>query len=176
MIIVNTGEGKGKTTAALGLVMRNLGQDGRVAVGQYLKRDDAAGEQAFLKQTLGEAFLPGGLGFYRNEKDFPRHREAAQRVTAWALDKLGAAQPPTLLVLDEALYALGSGLLMREELEKVLALAGVVAGKEAPPPHVVLTGRGLPQWLEDRADLVTEMVNRKHPASLGLPAQHGVEM
>ncbi|QJT11031.1 cob(I)yrinic acid a,c-diamide adenosyltransferase [Oceanidesulfovibrio marinus] len=188
MIIVYTGEGKGKTTAGIGQAVRAIGGGFAVAFGQFLKRPDAAGEQRFLETELGHDFLAGGLGFYRDPADYPKHREAAKAVLQWARERLlpptpaqegtGLARrrPVDLIVLDEILYALGSDLVTREEVEELLALSGTIQDKRANPPHIVLTGRGLPDWLAERADLITEMREIKHPAQSGLPAQRCVEM
>ncbi|MFW5735500.1 MAG: cob(I)yrinic acid a,c-diamide adenosyltransferase [Oceanidesulfovibrio sp.] len=188
MIIVYTGEGKGKTTAAVGQAIRGIGGGFAVAFAQFLKRPDAAGEQRFLEVELGDDFLAGGLGFYRDAKDYDKHRDAALRVLEWAQARLmpptaeqegtGLARrrPVDLIVLDEILYALGSELVTREEVERLIGHAGTIVENRGKPPHIVLTGRGLPDWLAERADLVTEMRELKHPARAGLPAQHGVEM
>ncbi|TVM19440.1 cob(I)alamin adenolsyltransferase [Oceanidesulfovibrio indonesiensis] len=188
MIIVYTGEGKGKTTAAVGQAVRGIGGGLAVAFGQFLKRPGAAGEQRFLEVELGDDFLAGGLGFYRNPDTYDKHRAAALAVLEWAEARLlpptpeqegtGMARrrPVDLLVLDEILYALGSELVTREEVERLIGHSGTIVEKRANPPHIVLTGRGLPPWLAERADLVTEMRDIKHPAQAGLPAQPGVEM
>ena len=169
MIIVNTGEGKGKTTAAVGQAMRALGQGLDVAFAQFMKRDNQAGEQAMLRNLLGDAFFAGGKGFFRSEKDRDVHRQAALEVLTWAQQKLDILSKPSLLVLDESLYALGAGLLLREEIESLLDKS------QTAQVHVLLTGRGLPDWLLSRADLVTEMVMRKHPHEQGVKAQKGIE-
>jgi cob(I)alamin adenosyltransferase len=116
------------------------------------------------------------------------HREAAETVLEWARVRLlppppeqegtGLARrrPVDLLVLDEILYALDAELVTREEVEALLDHSGSIVDKRANPPHIVLTGRGLPDWLAERAHLVTEMRVVKHPAQEGLPAQPGVEM
>jgi cob(I)alamin adenosyltransferase len=167
MLLIFTGEGKGKTTAAVGQALRAHGSGLRVAFGQFLKRDGQAGEQAVLKTLLGERFLAGGLGFFRRKEEFDKHRAAACEVYAWALAQLEAKVE--FLVLDELLYALGINLLTPEEIQTLL---GRAATSNA---HLVLTGRGLPEWLESRADLVTEMFPRKHHFERGVMATKGVE-
>lgn len=167
MLLIYTGEGKGKTSAAVGQAVRGLGQNMRVAFCQFMKRPGQAGEQEVLQRLLKDDFFAGGKGFLRPGQDRQAHAEAARATLAWARKRL--EQGATMLVLDEALYALGAGLLLRGELEKLIHDC---ASQDA---HLVLTGRGLPQWLEDTADLVTEMHPVKHPFERGVTAQPGIE-
>lgn len=88
MILVYTGDGKGKTSACVGQALRALGRDMRVSFGQFMKRDHQAGEQVMLARLLGPRFLAGGEGFLRHEDERPRHREAALRVLDWAHGQL----------------------------------------------------------------------------------------
>jgi cob(I)alamin adenosyltransferase len=166
VILVYTGSGKGKTSACVGQAVRALGQGMRVAFGQFIKRDGKAGEQAVLRRLLGDDFRAGGRGFVRDGKDGAEHRGAALQTVRWALDLMPGVD---MLVLDEALYALDSGVLMPEELR---ALADKAASCNV---HLVLSGRGLPDWLAERADLITEMEERKHPWRLGEGAARGIE-
>lgn len=167
MIVVYTGDGKGKTSAALGQILRALGHGLRVACAQFMKRDGMAGEQRFLATHLGEDFLAGGLGFFRDNKDRARHREAALTTLAWASSKVAA--DVRILILDEILYALGAGVLEQDELQVLLNLA------RERNVHLVLTGRGLPEWLGRQADLITEMRPVKHPFNQGLGALKGID-
>ena len=169
MILVYTGEGKGKTSACAGQALRALGQGMAVAFGQFMKRDCGAGEQQMLRRLLGERFRPGGLGFLRHEEERPAHRAAAAELLDWAREQ---APEVDMLVLDEALYALGAGILSREELTPLLEGA---RGPHGAVRHLVLSGRGLPDWLAAEADLVTEMRERKHPWRKGIPAAPGIE-
>ena len=166
MILVYTGNGKGKTSASIGQAVRALGQGLRVAFYQYMKRPGAGGEQGVLRELLDEKFIAGGLGFLRKPEEFAEHREAALKVTEFAL-----AQIPELdmLVLDEALYALRSDILTREELTRIIDLC------EEKGTHLVLSGRDAPDWLCERAHLVTEMREVKHPYAQGIPAARGIE-
>ena len=167
MIVVYTGDGKGKTSAAMGQIIRALGHGLRVACAQFMKRDDVAGEQRFLASQLGDDFLVGGLGFFRDNQDRPRHREAALSTLAWASSKVAA--DVQVLVLDELLYALGAGVLEQEELQAFLDRA------RERNVHLVLTGRGLPEWLGRQADLITEMLSVKHPFNQGQGALKGID-
>lgn len=166
MILVYTGDGKGKTSACVGQTVRAMGQNMVVAFGQFMKRDGQAGEQAMLARLLGERFFAGGLGFLRTDAERPAHREAALRVLGWAREQLDQAG---MLVLDETLYALSAGILEQQELEELMALA------RARDCHLVLSGRSAPEWLIDAADLVTSMTEVKHPWRTGVKAAPGIE-
>ena len=107
MVIIYTGNGKGKTSACVGQAIRALGQDMQVAFVQFMKRDEKAGEQIMLRKLLGERYLVGGLGFFRKQEEKPAHREAALRALNWAKQQL----PQTnMLIMDESIYALQAGL------------------------------------------------------------------
>ena len=166
MILVYTGDGKGKTSACVGQAVRAMGQGLSVAFGQFMKRDGQAGEQCMLAKLLGERFFAGGLGFLRTDAERPAHREAALGVLGWARGQLEQAD---MLVLDETLYALSAGILEQQELEELMALA------RARDCHLVLSGRSAPEWLVDAADLVTSMTEIKHPWRTGVKAAPGIE-
>lgn len=166
MILIYTGNGKGKTSASVGQAVRALGQGLRVAFGQFMKRPEQAGEQKILRQLLGEYFYAGGKGFFRSEETREEHRRSALDVLRWAKDVLFVVD---LLVLDESLYALGCGLLQPEEVRELTALA------RGSGTHLVLSGRGLPDWLLAEADLATEMTGIKHPYATGRKAEPGIE-
>jgi cob(I)alamin adenosyltransferase len=166
MLVIYTGNGKGKTSACVGQAIRAVGQGLRVAFVQFMKQERVAGEQVVLQQLLGENFRAGGKGFFRVEEDRPKHRDAASDTLRWALDALLRVD---VLVLDESLYALGAGILLPEEVRALLDKArqcGV---------HLVLSGRGLPAWRAEEADLITEMGERKHPWQQGHAAVRGIE-
>lgn len=166
VILVYTGEGKGKTSACVGQAVRALGHGMRVAFAQFMKRPGQAGEQRMLAELLGPRFYAGGLGFLRRAEDFSRHRAAALATLAWAHDQVAAGCQ--MLILDEVLYALGYGLVEPPELEGLLDAARAC--------HVVLSGRGAPHWLVERAAIVTAMQPVRHAFAEGLPAQPGIEM
>ncbi|MCL1915841.1 MAG: cob(I)yrinic acid a,c-diamide adenosyltransferase [Desulfovibrionaceae bacterium] len=166
MLIIYTGDGKGKTSAAAGQALRALGQGLRVSFAQLIKSDVQAGEQNVLRQLLGEDFFIGGRGFFIQEKDRAAHTQAAQQVLAWARKRAPASD---LLVLDEALYALESGLLTEEELRALIEQC------RRENTHLVLSGRGLPEWLAREADLVTSMTLVKHPHDAGAQVRPGIE-
>lgn len=166
MILIYTGNGKGKTSACVGQALRALGQELRVGFGQFMKKDVRAGEQVLLERLLDENFRAGGRGFFRREEEREEHRAAARTLLSWARERLPRLD---MLVLDESLYALRAGLLERAEVEALLREARELSC------HLVLSGRDAPQWLMDMADLVTDMGEVKHPAQSGVKAQRGIE-
>jgi cob(I)alamin adenosyltransferase len=169
LIIVHTGNGKGKTTAALGMVLRSLGHGYRVAIIQFIKGAWEPAEKAAFGPWQDQLeFLALGEGFTWETQDRARDTEKAH--LAWQT-ALGYLRNPEfrLVLLDEINVALKLGYL---ELEAVLA------GLEQKPPlnHVILTGRGAPPQLIERADLVTEMTLIKHPLrEQNVKAQPGIE-
>jgi cob(I)alamin adenosyltransferase len=169
LIIVNTGNGKGKTTAALGMVMRSLGHGYQVAIVQFIKGAWEPAEKAVLGQWEGQlAFHAMGEGFTWETQD--RDRDIAKAQTAWemALTYLRDATYRTIL-LDEVNVALKLGYLTVDQV-----LAGLA--EKPADTHVILTGRGAPAQLIDQADLVTEMTLVKHPfREQGVKAQAGIE-
>jgi cob(I)alamin adenosyltransferase len=165
--MVYTGQGKGKTTAALGLVWRALGRGLRVAVVQFIKGKWKTGERAFAESIPGLTFLVMGQGFTWESDDLSRDQRAAQ--AAWERSKaliLGGQHD--VVVLDEITYAFSYGF---------VALDDVLATLAARPAHVhvLLTGRHAPEALLAAADLVTEMKPHKHPFEKGEKAQAGVD-
>jgi len=167
LLIVYTGHGKGKTTAALGTVMRALGRGLRVAVVQFIKGKWKTGERAFAEGVPGLTFLVMGQGFTWESDDLTRDRDAARE--AWATAKgLIASGEHALVVLDEITYAIHYAFL---ELEDVL---GALRDR---PEHVnvIVTGRNAPDELCELAELVTEMKLIKHPFEQGRKAQAGID-
>ncbi|MEL7143610.1 MAG: cob(I)yrinic acid a,c-diamide adenosyltransferase [Cyanobacteria bacterium J06554_3] len=169
LIIVNTGNGKGKTTAALGIVLRSLGHGFKVAIVQFIKGGWEPAEKAALSHWPEQlAFHAMGEGFTWETQDRDRDIQTAQAAWEKALTYIRNADYRTVL-LDEVNIALKLGYLSEEQ---------VLAGLDEKPEmtHVILTGRGAPQGLIDKADLVTEMTLVKHPfKSQGIKAQAGVE-
>ncbi|WP_121970465.1 cob(I)yrinic acid a,c-diamide adenosyltransferase [Leptolyngbya sp. BC1307] len=169
LIIVNTGNGKGKTTAALGIVLRSLGHGFKVAIVQFIKGGWEPAEKAALSHWPDQLqFHAMGEGFTWETQDRDRDIQTAQAAWEKALTYIRDANYRTVL-LDEVNIALKLGYLSVEQ---------VLAGLDEKPEmsHVILTGRGAPQALIDRADLVTEMTLIKHPfKEQGIKAQAGVE-
>ncbi|MDR0827301.1 MAG: cob(I)yrinic acid a,c-diamide adenosyltransferase [Desulfovibrio sp.] len=166
MILLYTGDGKGKTSACVGQAVRAHGRGLRVVFAQFMKRAGCAGEQKLLAALDGIRFFAGGAGFFRNEVEREEHRRAALTVFSWARENLPEAD---VLILDESIYALGSGLLLESELRELMDMA------RAKNIHLVLSGRGAPDWIVRDADLVTEMRMIKHPMEQGEDAVKGIE-
>lgn len=173
LVIVNTGNGKGKTTAALGMVLRSLGHGFRVAIVQFIKGAWEPAEKASLAPwTTGEppqlVFHALGEGFTWETQD--RARDVAKAEEAWETALHYIRTPDVKLVLlDEVNVALKHGFLSTEAV-----LSGLAEKPE--DSHIILTGRGAPQALIDHADLVTEMTLVKHPfREQGIKAQAGIE-
>ncbi len=169
LIIVNTGNGKGKTTAALGMVMRSLGHGYRVAIVQFIKGAWEPAEKAILSHWADQLeFRAMGEGFTWETQNKERDIEKADE--AWQTALTFIRNPDfRLVLLDEVNIALKLGYLKVED---------VLAGLEQKPAdsHVILTGRGAPAALIERADLVTEMTLVKHPfREQGVKAQAGIE-
>lgn len=169
LIIVHTGNGKGKTTAALGMVLRSLGHGHRVAIIQFIKGAwEPAEKRVFSLWEEQLTFHAMGEGFTWETQD--RQRDVALAHQAWETALTYVTNPDVkLTLLDEVNVALKLGFLSVDQ---------VLAGLEQKPEdsHVILTGRGAPAELIDRADLVTEMTLVKHPfREQGVKAQAGIE-
>jgi cob(I)alamin adenosyltransferase len=169
LVIVHTGAGKGKTTAALGMVLRSLGHGHRVAIVQFIKGAwEPAEKRAFEPWGDQIVFHATGGGFTWETQDRVRDKSMAQ--TGWEV-ALGYLADPAfkLVLLDEVNIAL------RKEY---VSVEQVLDGIERRPPntHVVLTGRNAPDEIIERADLVTEMTLIKHPLKhKKVRAQAGIE-
>ena len=169
LIIVNTGNGKGKTTAALGMVMRSLGHGYKVAIVQFIKGAWEPAEKAVLERWQDQLeFHAMGEGFTWDTQD--RQRDIAKANAAWSKGLEYIVNPEyRLVLLDEVNIALKLG---------YLDVAAVLDGLAQKPDdsHVILTGRGAPEELIAIADLVTEMSLVKHPfREQGIKAQPGIE-
>lgn len=169
LIIVNTGNGKGKTTAALGMVLRSLGHGYKVAIVQFIKGAWEPAEKAVLEQWSEQLkFHAMGEGFTWDTQD--RERDIAKAEAAWERALEYILNPEyRLVLLDEVNIALKLGYL---DVNKI------VEGLQQKPAdsHVILTGRGAPEALIAAADLVTEMSLVKHPfREQGIKAQPGIE-
>ena len=168
LLIVYTGAGKGKTTAALGMAIRCLGHGMNVAVVQFIKGVIDTAEERILK-SFGQqvVFLRMGEGYTWETQDRERDMQVAQ--TAWAeVEKF--LQDPSfgMVILDELNIAIHHEYV---SLQQVLA----AVAQRSPMLHVVITGRGAKPELIEAADLVSEMKMIKHPFRKGIKAQKGVE-
>jgi len=168
IVLVNTGNGKGKSSSAFGMVARALGHDMQVGVVQFIKGSFSTGEESFFRRFPEVSYHVMGEGYTWETQD--RERDIAAAGRAWEQALTFLADPAVdLVVLDEINIVLKLGYL---DTEVVLA-----ALRQRPAmQHVVLTGRGAPQALIDYADTVTEMRDIKHAYRAGIQAQEGVEL
>jgi cob(I)alamin adenosyltransferase len=168
LLIVNTGPGKGKSTAAFGLALRMLGHGRRVGVVQFIKGAWHTGEKdAFAAFGDNVVWHTMGEGFTWETQDLARDMAAAERAWAKAIE-LMADLTISLLILDELNIALRYGYL---DLGKVVSALKERRGDL----HVIVTGRNAKPELIEAADLVTEMTAVKHHFSAGVKAQQGIE-
>ncbi len=172
LVIVHTGDGKGKTTAALGLALRAWGSGLRVLILQFIKGGQSYGELAAIDALKGVRDTIGvrqcGLGFTRrDEKRKPEHIAAAKEALREAEKEIDSGVWD-LIILDEINYAVKFGLLAVGDVLGLLK-------KKPRPLHLVLTGRDAQPEIVDAADLVTEMRLVKHPFEKGVKAQKGIE-
>lgn len=168
LLIVNTGPGKGKSTAAFGLIMRALGHGWRVGVVQFVKGAWETGERRVLERFADQVeWYSMGEGFTWETQDKARDIAAATRAFAKAKE-LMADETIRLLVLDELNIALRYDYLPLDEVIATLS-------RRRPDLHVVVTGRNAKPELIAAADLVTEMTLVKHHFAAGVKAQEGIE-
>ncbi|NWL75965.1 cob(I)yrinic acid a,c-diamide adenosyltransferase [Pseudomonas taiwanensis] len=168
LLLVHTGNGKGKSSSAFGMVARALGHGFKVGVVQFIKGGMSTGEENFFRRFPEEvSYHVMGEGYTWDTQD--RQRDIEKARAAWAIAR-GLLDDPQigLVVLDELNIALKHG---------YLELGDVLRDIESRPEHqhVVATGRGAPQGLIDAADTVTEMAMVKHAFKSGVKAQKGVE-
>lgn len=188
MIQVYTGNGKGKTTAAIGLAIRSLGAGHKVYLMQFMKSLSYS-EQGILRampnmtlETTGKPFFIAEQGMMDAEAEaafgdsvvvFPKGRPPTDYVELLSdglrrsIDAVAAGQYH-LVILDEINIALAFGLLQKRQMEKLFEVL-------RPATELVCTGRNAPQWLLDRADLITEMKEIRHYYEKGIPARKGIE-
>ena len=165
LIIVHTGDGKGKTTAALGLAIRAFGAGLKVLILQFIKGARRSGELEALK-ILGVEVRQLGLGFITKENFSEQKKLARSALDTARQEILSGAWD--LIVLDEINYAAKFGLLDAAEILELVKI-------RPPQMHLVFTGRDALPELIDAADLVTEMKLIKHPFQKGIAAQPGIE-
>lgn len=168
LLIVHTGLGKGKSTAAFGLVMRAIGHGMRVGIVQFTKGKWTSGERFVLDRFPDQVTLRVmGEGFTWETQD--RQRDIAAANAAWAMAQDLLADPSYgMILLDELNIALRYDYL---EVETVVAHLST----RRPDLHVIVTGRHAKPAMMDAADLVTEMLAVKHPFRAGVKAQKGIE-
>ncbi|GCF10120.1 cob(I)yrinic acid a,c-diamide adenosyltransferase [Dictyobacter arantiisoli] len=167
LVIVNTGNGKGKTTAALGVLFRAWGQGMRVVMLQFLKSQTGKWGEIRAAQKLGIEIIPLGDGFTWNSDDLEHDKTLAQQCWQLCREKIESHQYD-VVIMDEITYAMNYGWLDAAEVLATLKARD-------PKTHVILTGRNAPTILTDYADLVTEMSEVKHPYNQGILAQKGID-
>ena len=168
-ILIFTGNGKGKSTAAFGMALRAAGHGQRILILQFMKSDDSTGELISFREKLGIDIRLTGLGFVPKPEHpkYPAHREAAQQAFITACQAMQSGDYD-LLILDEICGAVTCGLVDEKQV-----LDAVVGSRD--DLNIVLTGRNATPAMIDLADTVTEMVPHKHALENGVPARKGVE-
>jgi len=172
LILVFTGDGKGKTTAALGVALRAIGHGFKVLMIQFIKGPGFTyGEEIAAKDYIPNLeIIKKGRGYYKiMGDDLPEevHREAALQGLSLAEEKMSSGLYD-VIILDEINIAVDKGLI---QIEKVLE----ILDKKPPKVNLILTGRGAHPALFERADLVTEMKEIKHPYQQGIKARKGID-
>ncbi|MGN7917421.1 MULTISPECIES: cob(I)yrinic acid a,c-diamide adenosyltransferase [Lysobacter] len=168
VLVVNTGNGKGKSSSGFGMLARSLGHGFKCGVVQFIKGSFSTGEEAFFRRFEELDYHVMGEGFTWETQDKERDIRAAQ--SAWAIAAKMMADPGyDFVLLDELNIALA---------HRYVALDDVLAAVAARPErqHVVITGRGAPDALIEAADTVTEMRVVKHAFKAGIKAQKGIEL
>jgi cob(I)alamin adenosyltransferase len=165
LIIVNTGDGKGKSTAAFGVLTRTLAHGGKAVVIQFIKHAPDAVEKVLRCDRLDWHAVGGG--FTWDTKDKAGDIDLCEK--GWTLAEAAMADPEVnLIVLDEL------NIVLRYEYLEAGRVLAALRGRQ-PDQHVVITGRDALEELVEMADLVTEMTEIKHPFAQGVKAQRGVE-
>jgi cob(I)alamin adenosyltransferase len=170
LLIVNTGDGKGKTTAALGVLVRAAGRGMECCMIQFMKsRTDRYGEHESLEK-LGVEVHTMGDGFTWDTQNPAQDIETSRQTWNLCVEKMRSKEYD-LLVFDELVYVLDYKFLPLEEV--ITEFKSIRA--EQPNLHIIVTGRNAPPELIEVADLVTEMTEIKHPFHAGIYAQQGIE-
>ena len=171
LIIVYTGDGKGKTTAALGMALRAAGHKKKTLIVQFIKNFKSYGELKFVKRyDCGIEIKSIGKGYVKIKGDkhpFEEHVRTAKQALKFAKDKI-LSKEYDIIVLDEINIALDKKLLTLKEITQLIH-------QKPPSLHLVLTGRKAPKKLLQLADLVSEVKEIKHPFKKGTLAQKGIE-
>lgn len=168
LLLVLTGNGKGKSSSAFGMAARALGHGMKVGVAQFIKGRSDTGEEGFFRRQPGVVWHVLGEGYTWETQNLARDTETAQR--GWAVAREMLRDPALgLVVFDELTYPLKYGW---------LDIAAVLDDLAARPSmqHVVITGRAAPQALIDAADTVSELRDIKHAFRAGVRAQRGVDL
>jgi cob(I)alamin adenosyltransferase len=172
MLIIFTGNGKGKTTASLGQALRTIGNNKKVLMIQFIKGPWKSGEDESQKRLWPEFRIEKrGLGFVGIGDDtlpFADHAKAARDAINYTLTAI-AEEKPDMIILDEVINALDLNLIDENDIRRFLKVA------QSEVKNIILTGRNCPFWLIEIADLVTEMKEIKHPFNQGIKGKRGFE-
>ena len=167
LVLVNTGDGKGKSSAAFGVALRARARDWPVAVVQFLKSEDWVTGEQLMAERLGIDFWSLGEGFTWDSDDLAKDEAVAQE--AWRQGKaIVEAGEHRLVVFDEITYPLNWGWIDAADVEATFR-------NRPAKVSLVLTGRDAPQWMVDLADTVTDMVKTKHAYDAGIAAKKGID-
>lgn len=170
LLMVNTGDGKGKTTCAIGLMVRAAGQGLNCCMIQFMKsKTDRYGEHNSLEK-LGVEIHTMGDGFTWDTNDPAQDIKTSEETWALCVEKLRSGEYD-LLVFDELVYVLDYKFL---DLDAILEEIKTIKAQQ-PALHIVVTGRNAPEKLVEAADLVSEIKEVKHPFHAGIYAQQGIE-
>ena len=171
LLIVYTGDGKGKTTAALGMTVRAAGYNWKIGIFQFVKGSWKYGELEGLKKLSPNVELEvlgaGFVGIVDDDKPIEEHRRVAKEAMEIVGQRISSGIYD-LVILDELNVAVSLGLVTQDEVETIV-------NNKPDDLSLVITGRGASQWLIDQADLVTEMKEIKHPYQKGILAQKGID-
>lgn len=167
LFLIHTGNGKGKSTAAFGLLARALGHGLKAVVVQFIKSRSDTGEEAFFKQSPNVTWHVMGDGFTWETQNAEQDKQTAE--AAWALVKQALQDPAIdLIILDEFTYTLKYGWLALEDILSAIQ-------QRPAMQHLVVTGRGAPAGLVEIADTVSEIALVKHAFQAGVQAMPGIE-
>lgn len=167
VLLINTGNGKGKSSAAFGVLARALGHGLKAAVIQFVKGRSDTGEEAFFRSISAVRWHVCGEGFTWETQDKERDRQAARKAWATACEYL-KDETISLVVLDEMTYAFKYGWLTVDEVLSVLQ-------GRPQMQHVIITGRAAPEALRQAADTVSDVGNEKHAFQAGVKAMPGLD-
>ncbi len=168
LLLVLTGNGKGKSSSAFGMMARALGYGMKVGVAQFIKSRKDTGEEGFFSRQPNVEWHVLGEGFTWNTQD--RERDILTAQAGWKIAQQLLRNPEIdLVILDELTYTMKYG---------YLDTAQILADIAARPPmqHIIITGRGAPQSLIDAADTVSEIMDIKHAWRAGIKAQPGIDL
>ena len=168
LVIVNTGDGKGKTTAALGILMRAWGRGMNIGAIQFFKHNTASFGEHKAAKKMGIELTPMGDGFTWTSRDMDETQ--AKALHGWEVAKQKIASDLyDIFLMDEFTYVMNYGWLDPNDV------VGWLREHKPPTLHLIITGRSAPDALIEYADLVTEMRVIKHPFEQGIKAQPGIE-